>query len=261
MSDAAYSWVKDVQVDGTTSGMPIRLAGTYRCVVRDSHVHNSYSYGFAQDNYGIVLACGAADNLVENNVARFMNKPILFNNSGRRQRRRLQLRGQLVVVRRQQRRRLPGSEHRLPLRLPAHGAHRRQLGAAHGRIDHARQRRVPHLLPQLCLEPVVAEQSGHDGLGDHLEPALRPAVRQRRVAAVRHAGPEDDRHRQRAGQHGDSSLGLPADLGTTAPSAERPARHLAESTRRRAAAASPSSWSTRRASRGRAPGSTATSTP
>jgi hypothetical protein len=82
VSNAAYSWVKDVQVDGTTSGMPIRLAGTYRCVVRDSHFHNSYSYGFAQDNYGIVLACGAADNLVENNIARFMNKPILFNNSG-----------------------------------------------------------------------------------------------------------------------------------------------------------------------------------
>jgi hypothetical protein len=82
VSGAAYCWVKDVQVDGTTSGMPIRLAGTYRCVVRDSHFHNSYSYGFAQDSYGIVLACGAADNLVENNIARFMNKPILFNNSG-----------------------------------------------------------------------------------------------------------------------------------------------------------------------------------
>ena len=82
VSNAAYCWVKDVQVDGTTSGMPVRLAGTYRCVVRDSHFHNSYSYGFAQDNYGIVLACGAADNLVENNVARFMDKPIVFNNSG-----------------------------------------------------------------------------------------------------------------------------------------------------------------------------------
>jgi hypothetical protein len=82
VSNAAYCWVKDVQIDGTTSGMPIRLTGTYRCVVRDSHVHNSYSYGFGQDNYGIVLSCGAADNLVENNVARFMNKPILFNNSG-----------------------------------------------------------------------------------------------------------------------------------------------------------------------------------
>jgi len=82
VSNAAYSWVKDVQVDGTTSGMPVRLAGTYRCVVRDSHFHNSYSYGFGQDNYGIVVACGAADNLVENNIARFMNKPVVFNVSG-----------------------------------------------------------------------------------------------------------------------------------------------------------------------------------
>jgi hypothetical protein len=82
VSNAAYSWVKNAQVDGTTSGMPIRLAGTYRCVVRDSHVHNSYSYGFGQDNYGIVLACGSADNLIENNIARFVNKPILFNVSG-----------------------------------------------------------------------------------------------------------------------------------------------------------------------------------
>ena len=82
VSNAAYSWVKDVEVDGTTSGMPMRLVGTYRCVIRDSHVHNSSSYGFGQDNYGIVVACGAADNLVENNIARFMNKPILFNNSG-----------------------------------------------------------------------------------------------------------------------------------------------------------------------------------
>jgi hypothetical protein len=82
VSNAAYSWVKNVQVDGTTAGMGIRLGGTYRSVVRDSHVHNSYSYGFAQDNYGIVLGCGSADNLVENNIARFMNKPIQLSNSG-----------------------------------------------------------------------------------------------------------------------------------------------------------------------------------
>jgi hypothetical protein len=82
VANAAYSWVKDVQVDGTTSGYPIRLGGTYRCVVRDSHVHNSYSYGFAQDNYGILLACGSADNLVENNIVRFLNKGILFMNTG-----------------------------------------------------------------------------------------------------------------------------------------------------------------------------------
>ena len=129
VSDAANCWVKDVQVDGTTSGMPIRLAGTYRCVVRDSHFHNSYSYGFAQDNYGIVLACGAADNLVENNIARFMNKPMLVQQLRWRQRHRLQLRRQFLGVRRQQRRRLPGGQHRLPLRVSAHGAHGGQLGA------------------------------------------------------------------------------------------------------------------------------------
>ena len=82
VSNAAYCWVKDVQTDGTLTGMHITLTGTNRCVVRDSHFHNSAQYGFGQDNYGIVMRCGAADNLVENNIARYMNKPILFNNSG-----------------------------------------------------------------------------------------------------------------------------------------------------------------------------------
>jgi hypothetical protein len=74
--------VKDVQTDGTIGGMHVALTGTYRCVVRDSYIHHSASYGFAQDCYGIVLRCGAADNLVENNIVRWMNKPILFNVSG-----------------------------------------------------------------------------------------------------------------------------------------------------------------------------------
>jgi hypothetical protein len=82
ISNAAYCWVKDVQTDGTTAGMHVALTATNRCVVRDSHFHNSAQYGFGQDNYGIVIRCGATDNLVENNIARYMNKPIVFNNSG-----------------------------------------------------------------------------------------------------------------------------------------------------------------------------------
>ncbi len=82
LSNAAHCWVKDVQTDGTLEGMHVALTGTYRCVVRDSHFHNAKVYGFDQDNYGVVLRCGAADNLVENNIARYMDKPILFNNSG-----------------------------------------------------------------------------------------------------------------------------------------------------------------------------------
>jgi hypothetical protein len=46
ISNAAYCWVKDVQTDGTLSGMHITLTGTNRCVVRDSHFHNSAQYGF-----------------------------------------------------------------------------------------------------------------------------------------------------------------------------------------------------------------------
>lgn len=82
MSNAAYCWVKDVQTDETIGGMHVSMTGTYRSVVRDSYVHHSADYGFGHDCYGIVLRCGAADNLIENNIVRYMNKPIMFNVSG-----------------------------------------------------------------------------------------------------------------------------------------------------------------------------------
>jgi hypothetical protein len=82
ISNAAYCWVKDVQTDETIGGMHVSLTGTYRCVVRDGYFHHSASYGFGQDCYGIVLRCGAAENLIENNIVRYMNKPIMFNVTG-----------------------------------------------------------------------------------------------------------------------------------------------------------------------------------
>jgi hypothetical protein len=82
VSNAAYSWIKDVQTDATIGGMHVALTGAYRVVVRDSYFHNSANYGFGQDCYGIVVRCGTAESLVENNIARYMNKPILFNVSG-----------------------------------------------------------------------------------------------------------------------------------------------------------------------------------
>jgi hypothetical protein len=82
ISNAAYCWVKDVQTGGTIGGVHISLTGTFRCVVRDSYVHHSAKYGYGKDCYGIVLRCGAADNLIENNIARYMNKPIQLANSG-----------------------------------------------------------------------------------------------------------------------------------------------------------------------------------
>ncbi|QIP05492.1 right-handed parallel beta-helix repeat-containing protein [Bradyrhizobium symbiodeficiens] len=82
ISNAAYCWVKDIQTSGTIGGVHISLTGTYRCVVRDSYVHHSAEYGFGKDCYGIVLKCGSAENLIENNIARFMNKPIQLNTTG-----------------------------------------------------------------------------------------------------------------------------------------------------------------------------------
>ena len=82
ISNAAYCWVKDVQTDATIAGMHIALTGTYRCVVRDGAFHHSAVYNYAADCYGIVIRCGSAENLVENNIVRYMNKPILFNVSG-----------------------------------------------------------------------------------------------------------------------------------------------------------------------------------
>lgn len=81
ISNAAYCWVKDVQTD-TVGGMHVSLTSTYRCVVRDSYAHHSANYGFGADCYGIVLRCGAADNLIENNIVRYMNKPIMLNTTG-----------------------------------------------------------------------------------------------------------------------------------------------------------------------------------
>jgi hypothetical protein len=82
ISNAAYCWVKDVQTDGTIGGMHVSLTGTYRCVVRDGNFHHSANYGFGADCYGIVLRCGAAETLVENNIVRWMNKPVLFDTTG-----------------------------------------------------------------------------------------------------------------------------------------------------------------------------------
>jgi hypothetical protein len=79
--NAAYSWVKDIETD-TITGMHIVLSGTYRFVVRDSYVHHSGNYGYGTGCYGIVIRFQAADSLVENNISRYVNKPIVFNASG-----------------------------------------------------------------------------------------------------------------------------------------------------------------------------------
>jgi hypothetical protein len=78
---AAYSWVKGVETD-TVDGVHISLAGTYRSVIRDSYAHHSITYSYGGVSYGYSLESQASDNLVENNIVTYMNKPIQFRAAG-----------------------------------------------------------------------------------------------------------------------------------------------------------------------------------
>jgi hypothetical protein len=78
---AAYSWIKGVETD-KVDGIHVTLAGTYRFILRDSYAHHSMRYAYGGGSYGYSLESAASDNLVENNIVYYMNKPIQFRNSG-----------------------------------------------------------------------------------------------------------------------------------------------------------------------------------
>jgi FG-GAP-like repeat len=82
LSNAAYSWVKNIRTDATIMGVHIEVTGGFRDVVRDSEARESRITYYAEDSYGIVLRCATADTLVENNISHYMNKPFLFMTSG-----------------------------------------------------------------------------------------------------------------------------------------------------------------------------------
>ena len=76
-------WVKNIEIDGsanTWSGRHIQLfQQTYRCEIRDSYFHESSNYFQGANAYGIIVS--GSDNLVENNIAINLNKPIVCENT------------------------------------------------------------------------------------------------------------------------------------------------------------------------------------
>jgi hypothetical protein len=78
---AAYSWMKGVETDHV-DGVHVSLTGTYRFVLRDSYAHHSVTYSYGGVSYGYSLEWQASDNLVENNIVTYMNKPIQFRAAG-----------------------------------------------------------------------------------------------------------------------------------------------------------------------------------
>ena len=96
MQDCAYCWVKNVESDGTSpggadgtngpgngmTGDHIFMARTFRCVVRDNYVHHARSIVEGGGAYGISFANYSSDNLIENNIVNWLNKPLTMRASG-----------------------------------------------------------------------------------------------------------------------------------------------------------------------------------
>lgn len=88
----AYAWAQGVEVDGERIpsdpahpgkfGFSIGLGHSYRCVVRDSYVHHATDQNSGGQAYGIVIASGTSNSLIENNIARHHSKPIVSEASG-----------------------------------------------------------------------------------------------------------------------------------------------------------------------------------
>jgi hypothetical protein len=86
--NVAYGWVKNVESDGDPASGPgmagthIGLLHAFRCEVRGSYVHHARNINPGGSAYGIGIALQSSDNLVEDNIVRYLNKPILMVGSG-----------------------------------------------------------------------------------------------------------------------------------------------------------------------------------
>jgi hypothetical protein len=78
---AACSWVRHVESDDSF-GSCVSLRQCYRCVIRDSYLHDSYYYNNGGAGYGFDVTFGSSDNLLENNISIRFNKVINCRASG-----------------------------------------------------------------------------------------------------------------------------------------------------------------------------------
>jgi hypothetical protein len=89
MVNTAYCWVRNIESDGRPSdgnhgmtGAHIQLIHAFRSEIRDSYFHHATSINAGGGAYGIVPGTSSSNNLIENNIAVHLNKPISMNNSG-----------------------------------------------------------------------------------------------------------------------------------------------------------------------------------
>jgi len=98
LQDASYCWIKNVESDGTVSSSPasdgtlgqgngmsgdhVLMQRTFRCVVRDGYFHHATHVVQGGGAYGISFANYSSDNLIENNIIYYMNKPLTMRATG-----------------------------------------------------------------------------------------------------------------------------------------------------------------------------------
>jgi len=84
----AYGWVRNVELNGNPAerggldGDHINLFHAWRCEIRGCYVHHARHIVPGGGAYGIDIANQSSDNLVEDNIVRQLNKPILTVASG-----------------------------------------------------------------------------------------------------------------------------------------------------------------------------------
>ena len=81
LSNAAYSWIKNVESD-FQDGVSVEIIASFRCVVRDSYIHSTQQPFPGGGGYGLGFSWYSADNLAENNVVWNMNKVMVMQASG-----------------------------------------------------------------------------------------------------------------------------------------------------------------------------------
>ncbi len=88
MLNVAYGWIRNVESDGDprtgpgTTGAHVLIVHGFRCEVRGSYVHHARDIAPGGGAYGIVVSTQSSDNLVEDDIVRYLNKPIVMVGSG-----------------------------------------------------------------------------------------------------------------------------------------------------------------------------------
>ena len=84
MNGAAFSWIKDIETDGSKNswaGRHIHIGNAvYKSELRGSYSHNSSNYNQGSNAYGILYS--GSDCLIEDNIVRELNKPVVGETTG-----------------------------------------------------------------------------------------------------------------------------------------------------------------------------------